>query len=158
MIKEKLQKVKRMNELKKSQIEKFLKEVDVDFPTPLSQKQNLSFFAQKLIEKATICAKTENGKIVAMLAGYTENLTNNISYISILATSKQARGKGYAKGLLKEFIDICRSKKIKAIHLYTTHTNKTAVNIYKKAGFVEWAVENEPRKEDLHLIYYIEEN
>lgn len=140
-----------------SEIEEFLKKVDKSFPTPLSQKQNLSEFALKLCEKATICEKREDGKIVAIVAGYTENIVDNIAYISVVATTESARGKGYSKELIKEFFEICKIKKIKAVHLYTARTNIIAINMYHKIGFVELIVENEPRKNDLHLIYYIKE-
>ena len=59
-----------------SQIFTFLTAVDTLFEVPLSQKQELFSFAQKLNEKATICAKVEGDTIVAMVAGYTENTDN----------------------------------------------------------------------------------
>lgn len=138
-------------------IEEFLIKVDKSFPVPLSKKQNLSEFAIKLNEKATLCIKENDGEIVSMVAGYTENLIGNIAYISVVATLEGERGKGYSKSLVKDFIEICRQKKIDAVHLYTVATNISAVNLYKKLGFVEYIMENEPRPDDLHLIYYIKE-
>ncbi|MBO5312819.1 MAG: GNAT family N-acetyltransferase [Clostridia bacterium] len=138
-------------------IEKFLRLVDKDFPVPLSCKQDLSQLARKLCEKGTLCAREENGEIVALVAGYTDNLENNIAYISVVATRKDARGKGYARALVCEFIDICREKGIDAVHLYTVHSNTSAVKMYNSIGFMEWVVEDEPRKNDLHLIYCLGE-
>lgn len=138
-------------------IEDFLTKVDKSFPVPLSKKQNLSEFAIKLNEKATLCTKEENGEIVSMVAGYTENLSDNIAYISVVATLEGSRCKGYSKALVKEFIEICIKKSIDAVHLYTVATNISAVNLYKKLGFKEYVMENEPRPDDLHLIYYIKE-
>lgn len=138
-------------------IEAFLIKVDKSFPVPLSNKQNLKDFAIKLNEKATICIKEENGEILSMVAGYTESLENNIAYISVVATLENARGKGYAKALVKDFINICKKKRIKAVHLYTVATNLSAVKMYKSIGFGKFILENEPRKNDLHLIYYIKE-
>ena len=141
-----------------NKIEKFLKNIDKDFPIPLSEKQDLGLLAKKFCEKATLCTKEENDEIVALVAGYTENLENNIAYISVVGTLEMARGKGYAKSLVREFIDICKEKNIDAVHLYAVHANTAAVNMYKSIGFVEWKMENEPRKDDLHLIYYLGEN
>ncbi len=138
-------------------IEEFLIKVDKSFPVPLSQKQSLSAFAKKLSEKATLCIKEENDEIISMVAGYTERLENNIAYISVVATIDKARGKGYAKALVKDFIEICKRKSIEAVHLYTVGTNISAVKMYESIGFVEYIMENEPRKEDLHLIYNIKE-
>lgn len=138
-------------------IEEFLISADKLFPIPLSQKQNLKAFAQKLAEKATICTACEDGKIVSMVAGYTDNVVDGLAYISIVASLPNTQGKGYASSLIKEFIRICKQKTIDAVHLYTTKTNDVAIKMYKKLGFVEWITPNEPRPEDLHLIYYIGE-
>ena len=142
-------------ELTVQNIEKFLFTVDTMFPVPLSQKQDLREFSKKLYDKATICYSSENGEICAMLAGYTDNVTDNIGYMSILATLPSARGKGYASALIKEFIDIASRKGIDAVHLYAVRDNTPAVRMYEKLGFEEWHIENEPRPDDLHLIYYI---
>lgn len=149
---------KETNDDSAQKILEFLKAVDKDFPIPLSEKQDLEALAKKFCEKATLCTKEENGEIVALVAGYTENLESNKAYISVVGTLEKARGKGYAKALVREFIDICKEKNIDAVHLYTVHANTAAVNMYKSIGFVEWKMENEPRKDDLHLIYYLGEN
>ncbi len=136
-------------------IEAFLRAVDTSFPVPLSQKQELHEFALKLYEKGTLCFIEENGEICSMIAGYTDNVINDIGYISISATLPSARGKGYASKLIKEFISTAKEKKLKAIHLYAVRENLPAVKMYERLGFVEWNIENEPRPNDLHLIYYI---
>ena len=136
------------------EIERFLKEVDKTFPVPLSKKQNLSEYAKKLYKYATLCIEILDGKIVSMVAGYTEKIEDNIAYIAVVATTKDARGKGFAKKLLVEFMDICRVKEIDAVHLYTVARNAVAVSMYKKLGFMEYDAQNELRPNDLHLIYY----
>ena len=140
-----------------SQIEEFLFAVDHLFPVRLSQKQNLHDFAMKLYHKATICCVIVEDKIVAMVGGYTENLADNISYISVVATLPAFQGKGYAKGLLGEFIGICQEKELSGIHLYTSRTNLAAKALYKSWGFQEWNCQNEPRPDDLHLICILKE-
>lgn len=135
-------------------IERFLQEVDNTFPVPLSKKQELSAFALKLYHKATLCAKFDGDRIVAMVAGYTEDLVGDMAYISIMATVPDARGRGLAGECVRDFLEICRQKGIGAVHLYAVADNIAAVTVYKRAGFVEWHPENEPRAEDLHLICY----
>lgn len=137
------------------EIERFLREVDCTFPIPLSQKQDLHEFAQKLHEKATICAECDGEKIVSMVAGYTEDIIDNTAYISVVSTSTAAQGKGLATNLVKEFIGICAHKNIAAVHLYTDRTNTAAIAMYQKIGFVEWRPIEEKRPDDVHLIYYI---
>ncbi|MBO5908520.1 MAG: GNAT family N-acetyltransferase [Clostridia bacterium] len=130
----------------------FLKEVNSCFKTPLSKKQDLNILARKFYEKATLCAVENEKGITAMVAGYTENLTDGMAYISVVATLPSARGKGYAARCLEEFIEICKAKNIQAIHLYTEVDNSAAIKLYKKFGFVEYIKSDEPRPDDLHLI------
>ena len=135
------------------QIYNFLKKVDNSFPVPISKKQNLSDYARKLLSQATICWKLEEGEIVSMVAGYTDNLTDDVAYIALVATVDVARGKGYAKKLVSDFINICERKGIRSAHLYTHATNKKAINMYISLGFEEYVLENEPRPDDVHLVY-----
>lgn len=97
----------------------FLQKVDQTFPIPLSQKQDLNCLAKKISEKATICVELENEEICSMVAGYTDNVINNIAYISIVATMLDAQGKGYASKLVKEFIEVAKEKQLQAVHLYS---------------------------------------
>lgn len=90
-----------------------------------------------------------------MAAGYTKNVVDNQAYLSIVATVKEARGKGLSTKLIKQFINIARTQSLDAVHLYTNKTNINAVRLYRKLGFIEWHPEYEPRPEDLHLIYNI---
>ena len=136
-------------------IDKFLNAVDGDFPVPLSEKQDLHQLAAKLAEKGTVCFAQENGEICSMVLGYTENVIGNMGYISIVATIPLAKGKGYASRLVREFVEKAREKGLSAVHLYAVKDNIPAVRMYKKLGFTEYKFENEPRPDDLHLIYYI---
>ena len=133
-------------------IEAFLRQVDGDFPVPLSQKQELSAFAAKLWEKATLCAATDRDGITALVAGYTENLTGGMAYVSIAATLPRARNQGLASGLMRQFIGICREKGLPAIHLYAVASNEAAMAMYRNLGFRLWHTADEPRPDDAHLI------
>lgn len=136
-------------------LKSFLLSTDKSFPTPLSQKQDLDELAAKFIDKATLCYTEENGEITALVAGYTENVTNDMAYISVVATLPEKQGKGLASGLVAEFISRARSKNLKSVHLYTDRSNVGAIKMYCKLGFVEWIYYGEPRPRDLHLIYNI---
>ena len=135
------------------QIEQFLWAVDESFPIPLSHKQDLHLFAKKLFEKATLCTEIEQGRILAMVAGYTENVTDDLAYISVVATLPEARGRRLASALIERFIAIARERGLRAVHLYTVRTNTSAMRMYQRLGFSEWVKVDEPRPEDVHLIY-----
>lgn len=135
----------------------FLKKIDKTFPVTLSEKKNLKQFAHKLYSSANLCTIEENGQIVAMVAGYTENTINNVAYITLVATLPEQRGKGYAKRLVLEFIKRAKSRRLKAVHLYAVRSNIAAMELYKSLGFVEWHLEKEKRPNDVHLIFYLKQ-
>ena len=125
------------------------------FPVPISQKTDIHTYACKLFENATICVKYENEKIVSAVFGYTDNVVNEMGYISAVATLPSARGKKYASTLVKEFIGIARSKRLKAVHLYAKEENVFAIKMYERLGFVTYKVADERRPDDVHLIKFI---
>ncbi len=131
-------------------IEAFLQAVDRCFPVPLSEKQDLGEYARKLSRFATLCAVEEDGRIVAMAAGYTDR---DPAYLAILATLPQVRGRGLGKTLVQEFMEKARQSGASYLHLYAVETNTAAMRLYEGLGFTRWDMPNEPRKEDVHFIY-----
>lgn len=140
-----------MNE-KYLKINTFLKKIDSDFPVPLSMKQDLDAYAQKILQYATVCSMEEDGEIRAAVIGYTENLVNQLAYIAVVGTLKEYRGQGLAKTCMENFIRLCREKHISAIHLYTTFGNTAAIGMYRSFGFQEYQIPEESRPQDAHLI------
>ena len=136
-------------------VETFLRAVDHTFPVPLSDKQELHGYAVKLCEKATLCTKNDDKRIMAMVAGYTEDLVDDMAYISVVATLPEAQGKGIASELVRDFIRLCEEKHIVAVHLYAVPENVAAVRMYEKLGFVRYEKAGESRPDDVHFIYYI---
>lgn len=99
--------------MKEQQLLDFLEEVDMDFPVHLSEKVILSNYANKLYTTATLCAEYYKERIVGLVAGYTENLPNEIAYIALVGVCRDVRHQGIAKRLLVEFTQICKKKKSK---------------------------------------------
>lgn len=144
-------------EISKDSLLQFLKKVDSAFPVPLSEKQDLNAFADKLIKNATICYEMNDEEIVGLVAGYTNNEEKESAYISIVAVLDKARGKGIGKKLVSDFIQTAQNKGFKSVNLYTSTNNEVAIKMYDSLGFVKCEKEDEPRPMDLHLIYYIKE-
>lgn len=138
-----------------AQILAFLQAVDDSFPIPLSEKQPLSVYAAKLYEQGTICALLDGDEIISMTAGYTDNVTDNSGYISMVATLEKAAGRGYAKKTVTAFLEVAAEKKLSTVHLYAVRENLPAMRMYQSLGFTEYRVANEPRPNDVHLIYTI---
>lgn len=133
-------------------INKFLSRVDRLFPIPLSEKENISVLASKFERFGTISCLKENGDIVALCAGYTNDIKNNLGYISVVASLPEYSNKGYGKIAVEGFIEKAKNAGMKAIHLYADKENRAALNMYDKLGFVDWKINDEPRPEDKHLI------
>lgn len=145
-----------MNNIEKNDLVKYLKKVDLSFPIPLSRKVNLEEYADKLLEKATLCCEYKEHELVGLVAGYTDNLINNLAYIALVGVTENAQHQGIASRLVKEFCEICNKKKIDKVHLYTDTTNIKAIKMYKKLGFEEFFIENESRPQDIHFILNIQ--
>lgn len=140
------------------QIEIFLNEMDDKYPVHLSQKINLHQYALKLYEKGVVLPILKDDKIVAMVAGYIKNTTDNIAYISLVGTLPNYNGNGYATKLVKEFINLAKQEGLLGVHLYTTKENDIAINIYTKLGFVDWLIDKELRPYDKHMILRFNKN
>ena len=142
--------------IRKEELLFFLRQVDGDFPIPLSLKQDLDAYAEKLLAHGTLCARRsgDDGCILALAAGYTDHAVDDLGYLSIVATWKEARGRGYASRLVTQFLDIARARGLRGVHLYAVASNEPAVHMYRKLGFTDYHPQNEPRPDDLHLIYY----
>lgn len=145
------------HEFTREQLNAFLNAVDKDFPVPLSQKQDLTVLADKFYQYGTLFAEVDNGKIVSLVAGYTDNVINGRAYLSVVATLEEGRGRKLAPRLINRFIDLARSKNLNAVHLYTDKSNVVAIEMYKKLGFEVTCDDNEPRPDDVHFIYYLKD-
>lgn len=113
----------------------FLKNVDKDFPEPLSDRVDLKEYSQKIYENAVIITEIYDEKIVGMFAGYANDEKKEKAYVSFVSVIKEHRGNGIAKKLLKEFIEICKKKRFQEIELQTSLENQEAIKLYESNGF-----------------------
>lgn len=144
-------------EFTREQLSIFLNAVDKDFSVPLSQKQNLTALTDKFYDYGTLFAEVDDGKIISLVAGYTDNVINDRAYLSVVATLEEGRGRGLAPMLINRFIDFARVKGLNAVHLYTDQSNVIAIKMYKELGFKVTCDYNEPRPDDVHFIYYLKD-
>ena len=147
-----------MEAIKKEALEMFLQEVDHDFPVPLSEKVDLKQYVEKVLQNADIVYKADGERLQGCVIGYCVNSYDDLVYIALVATGKDYRRRGIAAELVKEFIAMAKKYRKRAVHLYAALGANDAINVYKKIGFVDYVVENEPRPDAVHLIYYIEGN
>lgn len=142
----------------KKRLVDFLHRVDTDYPVPLSQKVNLEEYAQKLMDKADIFWEVDaSGNIQALVAGYIRGAVGDMAYLSLVGTLPEVRGKGKASCLVRQFLKACEEHGMHGVHLYTVAANLPAVRLYERLGFEEYVIDDEPRPEDLHLVYWCDE-
>ncbi|WP_300549007.1 GNAT family N-acetyltransferase [uncultured Bacteroides sp.] len=131
----------------------YLHLVDKDFGIPLSQKQNLETYATKLLDKGIVTVVIENDEIVSCIGFYCNDVDNGIAYVSMLSTLSKTRGKGYAKLLIGEMIELCKKKRFKSI--ISSSINPVAISLYKSVGYEEIKKEIVDNKECVTLEYML---
>ncbi len=133
----------------------FLKKVEQLFPVPLSEREQLTVLASKFEKYGTVSCVRENGKIIAICAGYTNDQEQRLGYISVVASLPEYTNKGYGKVAVQDFIEKAKDAGMKAIHIYADRENEAALKMYEKMEFVDWVLPSEPRPEDKHLIRWL---
>lgn len=114
----------------------FINKIDKDFPIPVSEKVDIIEYVRKLSENGTIYIAEHEMEIIGLCAGYMNDLQNNKAYISILGVDSSFRKKGIAKELVNHFIDKAYNSNMKKLFLETHKENISALNFYKKNGFI----------------------
>ena len=121
----------------------FLENVDELFPVSLSEKVNLSEYADKLLSRATLCTCYCRDKLVGLAAGYLSRLENNWAYLAVVGVRPEFQRRGIARRLVQEFIGLCQEKRVSGLHLYTDSTNVGAIRMYEGMGFEVEAAHHE---------------
>lgn len=133
------------NNLEKDIIE-FLKKIDSLFKIPLSQKINLEEYSKKIIRNADVFLAFDSESIVGIVVGYNNDKELKISNMSILVVLNEYQGKGIAKKLVNNFLDLAKNKKMEKVKLSTVDTR--ALKLYESLNFKIVREENK--------VYYLE--
>jgi ribosomal protein S18 acetylase RimI-like enzyme len=138
-----------------AELVEFLTNVDTLFPTALSERESLQNLASKIEMYGTISYIKVNGTIVALCAGYTNDQKNHMGYISVVATLPEYEQNGYGNKVVRNYVERARKIGMKAVHLYAARENDIALHLYKKMGFIDLIINDEPRPNDKHLILWL---
>ena len=95
----------------------------------------LEEYANKMCNKGTVAYFEKDGIVQAMVIGYTDNMINNMSYITQVYVLPEYRKKGLASLLLDEYINYCKDKNIDGIWLTTQKDNYSAKKLYENKNF-----------------------
>ena len=128
------------------------------FRTTLAEAQAFTedFWRQRAEGSAPILVVLEDGRGVAM-GGVLTPPDSSVAYIWGMWTAPEARGRGYAAGLLENLVNWCRDRGL-GVRLHVTEGNAAARRLYVAHGFKPTGV-REPlregsalRVEELHLV------
>jgi len=102
-----------------------------------TDKQIKKDFTEFIESKNKIILIVEENKHIIgyLVASFFTSSYQKIAHIDFLFLSKDYRGNGIAKSLIREFIRILKNKKIKKIRLGVNIKNKPAIKFYKKLNF-----------------------
>ena len=133
------------NNLEKCVIE-FLKKIDSLFKIPLSQKIDLEEYSKKIVRNADVFLALDNESIVGIVVGYNNDKELKISNMSILVVLNEYQGKGIARKLVNNFLNLAKNKKMEKVKLSTVDAR--ALKLYESLNFKIVREENE--------VYYLE--
>ncbi|MCM1291717.1 MAG: GNAT family N-acetyltransferase [Bacteroides sp.] len=111
----------------------FLKKIDRDFPTPLTNKVDLNEYTEKILDKAEILSVVKDGEIAACVILYCNDIVNSRAYIPLVGVLRQYRGLGLAKGLVRATISLAKSRGFNILGIHTE--NDAALRLYQSLGF-----------------------
>lgn len=130
----------------------FLALVDGGFPVPLSERVDLSSYPSKLLDAADIvAARSDDGRICSLVAGYATGSVDRRAYVSVVATDPKCRGRGLARAALREFEMLAKRLGRDEVHLYCDRSNAAAAGMYRSLGYRDASDPGDPRPGDLHF-------
>lgn len=138
--------------VEKDELLSFLRSVEALFPVPLSEKVDLEEYADKLLDRACLVVERADGEIAGLAAGYVEHLTGDFAYVAVVGVRPEHQRKGIARSLVSRFVELCRAKGLKGVHLYTDASNAPAIRMYEKLGFGVVHPKGDPRADDVHFV------
>lgn len=110
---------------------------DAHFVPHLSDRVEISDYANKIASKATRFEAWSRGTLVGLVAAYCNDQESCIAYITSVSVVKEWMGKGIAAKLMQQCIDHATSIGMEKITLEVANNNSPAKRLYEKSGFVE---------------------
>ncbi len=112
-----------------------------NYDNNINENYKVEKFYEKLInnDDRKIFVARNNDIVLGYVYGFikdTGSLYNNkVAQLDALFVKEQYRGNGIARGLMKEFINWAREKKVAYVELSVCKDNTNAINLYQNEGF-----------------------
>ena len=122
----------------KARLESFLKVSDNWMVPALSQRTDLSQYADKILRHGVaVMAMHSNGSDIGMVAFYCNDDSQGHAFITHLAVDPDHRRGGLGKKLTEYAMRRSQSRGMKSIALEVSPSNESARRLYASCGFVE---------------------
>lgn len=101
-----------------------------------SGRTDITIMSEKLWRHGNVLIYQVEGKMIGFAAFYSNDFINHTAFLSLIAVLEEWRGKGIAKDILEEVINISRKKGMKRLRLEVNKANVHAIRFYTNRGMV----------------------
>jgi len=106
------------------------------FNPPISERVNLDHYSEKLANNAINIFCIDKNKDIGHAAVYANNYKENRAFLTSLFVDPVYYRHGIATKLLSELTTDCKKSQMSEIQLNVKKTNKKAISLYSKSGFL----------------------
>lgn len=119
-----------------NEIREILYQFDNVFKPTLTQRlRDLDLYAEKLYNNANVFAIVKKLEYVGFTAFYSNDIDNNIAYLTQIAVKPEVQNKSIGETLLAFSMKASRENGMKVIKLEVNNDNTKAMYFYRKNGF-----------------------
>lgn len=107
-----------------------------ELPVPLSKRVNIASYVDKILDNGEMFLLFERYKIYGIIAFYANNLITKKAFLIIVSLLPNVQGMGYGKKLIQVMLNRCVFLEMDSVELMIHESNKNAIFLYKRFGFV----------------------
>ncbi|WPU24867.1 GNAT family N-acetyltransferase [Cedecea neteri] len=122
------------NSASRDKLSQHLKECDLAFSAPLSERVDIISYAQKLHENA-ICFEAWQGEVLVGLVGIYCQPASEMAFISNVSVLPAHHRQGIGGILLEKSIGYARQQGVLSVKLEVAAKSQSAIALYTKYGF-----------------------
>ncbi len=126
----------RINTAGVSNVYNHLVKCDESFIPALSERVDVSAYAQKLVEKSQMFEAWTNDELIGLIAVYCNDPARMKAYISNVSVLPDWKGKGIASHLISSCLAHVHESGFKSVELEVGVENVAAVSLYLKHDFI----------------------
>ena len=125
-----------LNKATEAQITNHLLLCDADFVPKLSERVEISNYANKIVDRAMRFEAWVDGMLVGLVAAYCNDNEHLTAYITSVSVLKVWQGGGVASQLIQQCIGRVKLLGFKNIELEVDSVNVGAIRLYEKMNFM----------------------